>query len=362
MSIGSNIKRLRQEKDLTQEQLAEYLGITSRAVSQWECNRTAPDISQLPVLCHIFDVSSDTLLGIDIEKNNEEINRYMDKATKELSRGNFEYCAAILREALRKFPKSYAIMIELAHAIICANVNNCMEDYNEVFALCNRVLGECTDSIRRYEALQTLARAYGRAGRQEEMRKLAEEMPNLHFSQQDFMRYRWKGDADFEKIQGYMDFLIGRTIEMLGITATQQHDNNEFIYSPEDRIRLQKTRISLLELLFPDGDYLFYGMFGDQACSYLCNAYLEKQDYEEAWYWLEKRVDFVIHTETYDSHAAHTSPILRNVVPGGWVGLGGDFSEKILDWLATDETCAVLRSDERYEHLVNRLKAIVKKS
>ena len=78
MSIGSNIKRLRREKDITQEQLAEYLGITSRAISQWECDRTAPDISLLPALCHIFDVSSDTLLGIDIEKNNEEIKKYLD--------------------------------------------------------------------------------------------------------------------------------------------------------------------------------------------------------------------------------------------------------------------------------------------
>lgn len=37
MSIGTTIKRLRREKDITQEQLAEYLGITSRAISQWEC-------------------------------------------------------------------------------------------------------------------------------------------------------------------------------------------------------------------------------------------------------------------------------------------------------------------------------------
>ena len=66
MSIGSTIKHLRREKNITQEQLAEYLGITSRAVSQWECDRTAPDISQLPALCHIFHVSSDTLLGIDM--------------------------------------------------------------------------------------------------------------------------------------------------------------------------------------------------------------------------------------------------------------------------------------------------------
>ena len=38
MSIGKTIKKLRRERDITQEQLAAYLGITSRAVSQWECD------------------------------------------------------------------------------------------------------------------------------------------------------------------------------------------------------------------------------------------------------------------------------------------------------------------------------------
>ena len=82
MSIGSTIKRLRREKNITQEQLAEYLGITSRAISQWECDRTAPDISQIPALCHIFDISSDVLLGIDIEKNNEKIKKYLTEAVE----------------------------------------------------------------------------------------------------------------------------------------------------------------------------------------------------------------------------------------------------------------------------------------
>ncbi len=38
MSIGTTIKKLRRERDMTQEQLAEYLGITANSVSQWECD------------------------------------------------------------------------------------------------------------------------------------------------------------------------------------------------------------------------------------------------------------------------------------------------------------------------------------
>ena len=55
------IKHLRQEQDITQEQLADALGITSRAVSQWETDRTAPDISQLPALANFFAVTTDSV-------------------------------------------------------------------------------------------------------------------------------------------------------------------------------------------------------------------------------------------------------------------------------------------------------------
>lgn len=362
MSIGSNIKRLRREKDITQEQLAEYLGITSRAVSQWECDRTAPDLSQIPALCHIFDVSSDTLLGIDIEKSNEEITKYIDKANSYDIQGEFEKELEILREANRKFPKSFEIMLCLANACICVNKRNCVNAYDEAIGLCKRVLAECTDSFTRYEALSKLVRIYDYADKQDEMLKLAEELPNVFFSREDVMRYRWRGDAGFEQFRGYMCFLVGRIVEMLAIAAEQRHDDNSYIYSAEDRICLWKTRVALLELLFPNGDYLFYAQFGDQACTHLCSLYLEKNDYEEAWYWLEKRADFVIHMETYDFNAPFTSPVLRGEILGGWIDLRGvGFSQKMLNWLTTDKEAAVLHNDKRYESLVNRLKAVPKR-
>ncbi len=76
MTIGATIRQLRQEQDITQEQLAEALGITSRAVSQWETDRTAPDISQLPALANFFDVTTDQLLGVDISEYSSCILRF----------------------------------------------------------------------------------------------------------------------------------------------------------------------------------------------------------------------------------------------------------------------------------------------
>ena len=362
MSIGSNIKRLRREKDITQEQLAEYLGITSRAISQWECDRTAPDISLLPALCHIFDVSSDTLLGIDIEKNNEEIKKYLDEANDLGNQGKGAERTALLREANRKYPRDYKIMHCLADSLVCEYSRKGIKDYEEVFELCNRVLAECTDSITRYRAIDTLGTAYGYAGKREEMLKLAEEMPHVYFSREDFMQYRWRGDADFEKFQDYMYYLVGRIVEMVNLASGQCHDNNEFIYPLDERIHLWKTAVALLELFFPDGDYQFMAQFGEQACHFLCTAYIRKQELEEAWHWMEKAADFAIHMDTYDFDAPHTSPVLRGFSSGGWImEAEGNRSQSMIEWLTTDEKAAVLHSDARYERLINRLKTVAKK-
>ena len=288
MSVGSTIKRLRREKNITQEQLAEYLGITSRAISQWECGRTAPDISQLPALCHIFDVSSDVLLGIDVEKNNEKIKKYLNDAAELGCQGKGVERTALLREANKKFPRDYKIMNSLADSLVCEYSRKGIKEYDEVFELCNRILSECTDSITRYEAIDTLGTAYGYAGKKDEMLKLTEEMPRANFSYENFMMYRWTGDADFKKFQDYLSFLIDHIAEMIELAAAQKHDDGEFIYPLEDRIHLWKTAVDFLELLFPDGDFQIKAQLGEAACNFLCTAYLRQQNYEEVWKWLVK--------------------------------------------------------------------------
>ena len=62
MSIGENIIRLRKAKDLTQEQLAEQLGVTFQAVSSWERNEYMPETAKLRSLAEAFDVSVAAIL------------------------------------------------------------------------------------------------------------------------------------------------------------------------------------------------------------------------------------------------------------------------------------------------------------
>lgn len=65
MTIGKKIMSLRKEAGLTQEQLAEKLGISPQAVSKWENGISCPDISILPTLASLFHVTVDDLLGVE---------------------------------------------------------------------------------------------------------------------------------------------------------------------------------------------------------------------------------------------------------------------------------------------------------
>ena len=62
MSISNNLKRLRQEQNLTQEQVAERLGVTRQAVSGYESDRTRPDVDTLMRLAEIYGTDLDSLL------------------------------------------------------------------------------------------------------------------------------------------------------------------------------------------------------------------------------------------------------------------------------------------------------------
>lgn len=68
MKIGSNIAALRKEKGITQEELANALGVSAQAVSKWENNSSCPDVSLLTVIADYFGVTVDALLRSGAEE------------------------------------------------------------------------------------------------------------------------------------------------------------------------------------------------------------------------------------------------------------------------------------------------------
>lgn len=80
MNIAENIARLRRERGLTQEALAELLSVAPQTISKWENAVTLPDVALLPVLADFFGVSIDALYGRDAARKGIPADRAIDKA------------------------------------------------------------------------------------------------------------------------------------------------------------------------------------------------------------------------------------------------------------------------------------------
>ena len=73
-SLGMMITSLRKEKQMTQLELANLMGVTDKAVSKWERDICYPDVNSLPKLAEIFGISVDELMKCKIEAKNEKMN------------------------------------------------------------------------------------------------------------------------------------------------------------------------------------------------------------------------------------------------------------------------------------------------
>ena len=80
--LNKNISALRKKKGITQEELAEGLGVTAQAVSKWENEISCPDIQLLPKIAELFDVSIDALMGVS-KKNDVVMSSGQNKKSFE---------------------------------------------------------------------------------------------------------------------------------------------------------------------------------------------------------------------------------------------------------------------------------------
>ena len=89
MKINETIRQRRIERNLTQEQVANYLGVTAPAVNKWEKGTSYPDITILPALARILETDSNTLLSFKEELTEQEIAIFLNTLSEMLEKDGF---------------------------------------------------------------------------------------------------------------------------------------------------------------------------------------------------------------------------------------------------------------------------------
>ncbi|MBR3998341.1 MAG: helix-turn-helix transcriptional regulator [Clostridia bacterium] len=236
LNIGTSIRRLRQERNVTQEELAGAVGVTAQAVSRWERAEGYPDITLMPRIARYFGVSLDAVYGLDAGQEKKEIRSLISRV-----RGSFpdEDTETILREGLEKYPGSFALMAELADVLTGKSIEEAIRLYEDI-------LDRCTDQEVRNQAYTGICRAYDRAGRHKEAVRAAEKLPDLTQTSADLLSRILTG----EKLAEHVQRSLLSAVSMMG-GWIRRMANTDGVCG-EERIRLYGKILELYRFLTDD--------------------------------------------------------------------------------------------------------------
>ncbi len=310
--FGENIKRLRKEKGLTQEALAEIFGFSFQAISKWERNESYPDITVLPTIATYFNISVDDLLGVDKAKKEEKINSYLEMYE------NFKLkdTSSLLSEfskAVKEFPYEYSLLIRFMELLSLEKdnpINN--PDYDNIsetlVSSYEKIQKHCTDDSIRIWSKRLICHhffiKYAWSEDKKSLKRTTEiinELPAMADSR-EYMSVQIPS-SDEAKFRQVTENALEELMYLI--------QNVEFFHSanqtPEEKIAILTHSNELLKALFPQKNYGKNYMHLIYNYGLLGKYYYQTGDKENALKFLkaaaENAVEFDAHPELYEASA-----------------------------------------------------------
>ena len=259
IQLSEKIKTLRKSRGLSQNTLAQYLGVSFQTVSKWETGATMPDIALIPAIASFFHVSTDDLFGFNPLETEERVME-LCRATWPTRERDPAKAEQMLREALKRYPGNDILLANLLYTI------RTPDRYDEVVKLCKIIIESTPNADIKYDALRILAQTYKDMGEYTLTRETLEQIPEIYFTQLQLRAMLLDDEDMYEPACLQKDLAAEWLVEMLMRLAQydEQHECPE-----KARKRLEKAQgvIRLFEDEAPDKGFAetFYETFGQHA-------------------------------------------------------------------------------------------------
>lgn len=363
--IGENVRRLRGERGLTQEELADFLSVTFQAVSKWERGLAYPDIETIPVIANYFGVTIDELMGNSRIRAEERIAAYLEEyerltmlCTEESQREK----NALAKTAYAEFPYDWRVIDMYRNSLVCGRD---AEDFGDtkptIRFLCEKILSGCTDDYFRQCAVSSLLEIA--ETREEEKKYLA--LLNDDFC---ILRGEKREDIAFERgrfgealrhcqanLQEYLGWFLMK-IDTLTDSGIVPEDMR---MSPEQKIMVNEKVIGILRLLFENGD--FGGWTWNIACKYEENArsFFRLGRIDEGLAAFEESVEYWLRYDALPEKFLYTSVLFdrSEFVRDGRDTADAEYKKpaRYLGWIGSMDVYDCVRKNERFRAAVKRL-------
>lgn len=269
LNFPDNIVRLRRQKKITQEELADFIGVTKASVSKWETGQSMPDIMILPKLASFFDVSIDALIGYDPQLSREQIQKIYLELAADFAGKPFDEVMERSRGLVKKYYSCYPFLFQICvlwinHFMLAETEESQQEILEQASKLCGRILGECKNIGICNDTALLKATIDMQRGKAAEVIEILEELINpLRLAGQSdtilIRAYQMAGDTgkadSFAQISMFLHLmnLVSDAVEALSVKG----DNLEFCEETIRRIDCVAEAFGL-ERLQPSAVILFY--------------------------------------------------------------------------------------------------------
>jgi len=239
--------------------------------------------------------------------------------------------------------------------------NGLLAHEDELFYLCNRILDECTIDKVRYSALSILSGLFRDKGNIEKALEYANRFPPYYHTveQETENTYSHGTDKWWECVRKNIGSLTGNLLVKIRNCACYSD------LSPEEQIKIFEKAITLLDLIYDEGDYLFGHNDLSDLHIWIACRYIKLKDYENAAKYLELGLS---HAKTYDELppvTVHTSFLVKGVEfveAKVYSGFEGNVVYDNLGYIDGGEFYNEVREMEWFKNIIDKYRPFAKET
>lgn len=249
MNIGLKIRELRKKQGITQERLAEYLNISSQAVSKWESGISMPDISLVPKIVLFFGVSADELFSLNKNMTDKRVLWYREEYDRLRKLYDTKGCMQLMEQALSEMPANYEFMFNLAYTL--SDSNGRPIDTDRIISLCERILDDCTDDRLRYPTMRLLCKWYTKTGRKDEAMNIVNSLPDILWGKDFWKEFALEGKDRVVQKQKNLISMIEHAVSSLIYLSSNGFMGMEL--TVEEKLEFAEAALKIYSAVFYKG-------------------------------------------------------------------------------------------------------------
>ena len=197
MKIGAIIREKRKEQSLTQEQLANLLGVSATAVHKWEKGTTYPDITTLPALARVLKTDLNTLLSFQDDLTDEEIARFVGELKDMVELQGYDAAFQRAMEEIHQYPNCEKLIYSVVFYLDGARA--IYDDYTDrLMPFYERLSRSETPAVR--DAALTMCIAYYRNWKEfDRAAALIEELPDIGIDKEEQLAVLYAQQENYQE-------------------------------------------------------------------------------------------------------------------------------------------------------------------